>query len=362
VLEIGDDTAFNINCWFGVTTRVTVEGTTLFGPFVTVTDGNHRYGEVDQPVWSQGLDTRPIVIGRNVWIGAKATLINSVGANCVVGANAVVTRPAPGRCGGRGGAGPGPRSHPRRRGGGPRWMTSCATTGPQTPAPRPPRRTSRRSCRTSSAAPRPDRPCRRSSTSVPDAAPTSPLSRRARRSWWPRTCRNPRCWTRAAATPSSGRSWRRWSLPGQTLPFADGAFRLTVCTEVLEHVPDLAVTADELQRVTASGGHLIVSTPNYRNVMGIVKRWRDWRSGREDWDPWHAHAGGLERFMTPKRLRAAFSGCEVVEHTGADFTSALGIGWPPLRRRVNRWLLLRPAEIERLKTFGMQYYLLLRKP
>jgi len=150
-------------------------------------------------------------------------------------------------------------------------------------------------------------------------------------------------------------------LPGESLPFADGSFELSVCTEVLEHVPDLRGMAAELERVTRSGGHLIVSTPNYWNVMGLVKRWRDWRSGREDWDPWHAHAGGLERHMTARRLRRAFPACDVVESTGADYASALGIAWAPLRRRVNRWLLLRPARIRALRPFGMQYYLLLRK-
>lgn len=150
-------------------------------------------------------------------------------------------------------------------------------------------------------------------------------------------------------------------LPGEVLPFADGSFELAVCTEVLEHVPDLRGMAAELERVTQSGGHLIVSTPNYWNVMGLVKRWRDWRSGREDWDPWHAHAGGLERHMTARRLRRAFPGCDVVESTGADYASALGIAWAPVRRRVNRWLLLRPARVRALRSFGMQYYLLLRK-
>lgn len=97
VLEIGPDTAFNVNCWIGVTTRVTIEGTSLFGPLVTITDGNHRYDDPTVPIWQQGLDTREITIGRNVWIGAKATIINNVGDGAVIGANAVVTRPVPAR-------------------------------------------------------------------------------------------------------------------------------------------------------------------------------------------------------------------------------------------------------------------------
>jgi acetyltransferase-like isoleucine patch superfamily enzyme len=93
ILEIGEGTAFNVNCWIGVTTRVTIEGACLIGPYVSITDGNHRFDRADQLIWEQGLETRPITIGRNVWIGAKATIINAIGSNSVVGANAVVTRP-----------------------------------------------------------------------------------------------------------------------------------------------------------------------------------------------------------------------------------------------------------------------------
>lgn len=163
-----------------------------------------------------------------------------------------------------------------------------------------------------------------------------------------------------AAARHAGLPVRPIVLPGTGLPFRDGAFALTVCTEVLEHVHDLAATAAELERVTASGGTLVISTPNYANVMGPVKWWKDRRSGREDWDPWHAHGGGLERFMTPGRLRAVFPRCEVVTEQGADYVSALGIGWKPLRRRLNPLLLMRPGTGP-LRRHGMQYYLLLRR-
>src|SRR5437588_5878537 len=97
VLQIGDNTAFNVSCWIGVTTRITIGDNCLFGPFVSVTDGNHRFDDPGQLIWHQGLETREIDVGRNVWLGAKATVINDIGADAVIGANAVVTRPiAPG--------------------------------------------------------------------------------------------------------------------------------------------------------------------------------------------------------------------------------------------------------------------------
>lgn len=45
------------------------------------------------------------------------------------------------------------------------------------------------------------------------------------------------------------------------LPFADDAFDAVVCSEVLEHVADMALVIGELARVTRPGGVLAVSAP-----------------------------------------------------------------------------------------------------
>jgi len=45
------------------------------------------------------------------------------------------------------------------------------------------------------------------------------------------------------------------------LPFADQAFDLAICTEVLEHVPEPAVTLGELNRLLSDGGTLVLTTP-----------------------------------------------------------------------------------------------------
>src|SRR5438874_11769649 len=75
LLEIGDSTLFNANCWVGVISRVSIGSNCLLAPMVTVTDGNHRFGATDTPVWRQGYDIREIEIGDNVWIGGKATVL-----------------------------------------------------------------------------------------------------------------------------------------------------------------------------------------------------------------------------------------------------------------------------------------------
>ena len=47
------------------------------------------------------------------------------------------------------------------------------------------------------------------------------------------------------------------------LPFADQAFDLVICSEVLEHIPDHQKAAAELDRVLKAGGHMVVSVPRY---------------------------------------------------------------------------------------------------
>ena len=48
----------------------------------------------------------------------------------------------------------------------------------------------------------------------------------------------------------------------RSLDFEDDGFEMVVCFEVIEHVEDPSVVFDELVRVLAPGGLLLVSSPN----------------------------------------------------------------------------------------------------
>jgi SAM-dependent methyltransferase len=50
---------------------------------------------------------------------------------------------------------------------------------------------------------------------------------------------------------------------GARLPFADGAFRCVLCSQVIEHLPRALPVLDELVRVLARGGRLVLGTPDY---------------------------------------------------------------------------------------------------
>jgi SAM-dependent methyltransferase len=111
---------------------------------------------------------------------------------------------------------------------------------------------------------------------------------------------------------------------GARLPFRDGCFAAVVCTEVLEHVDDPAPVFAEMARVLRHGGLAYVTTPNYANLAGMHKWLADRRSGRHDWNPWGAHEGGYEAFMTGARLwRTARPHFELLSARGLDFGQAL---------------------------------------
>jgi dolichol-phosphate mannosyltransferase len=57
------------------------------------------------------------------------------------------------------------------------------------------------------------------------------------------------------------------------LPFADGAFDTVICSEVIEHIPRSQVHLDELVRVIAPGGLLILGTPDYSRTRWLVLEW-----------------------------------------------------------------------------------------
>jgi len=61
--------------------------------------------------------------------------------------------------------------------------------------------------------------------------------------------------------------WRRENLSytvcdGLVLPFPDGRFDIVCSNEYLEHVPDAQAALDEMSRVTAPGGRVLVLGPN----------------------------------------------------------------------------------------------------
>lgn len=90
---------------------------------------------------------------------------------------------------------------------------------------------------------------------------------------------------RVVATDLAIRKLRWLRAPGRPLlqadmnrlPFRSGAFGAVVCSEVIEHIPRDDVRLEELVRVIAPGGALVLGTPDYGK-----RKWRtiEWIYGR----------------------------------------------------------------------------------
>ena len=64
---------------------------------ITVTALNHNFEDKTKRIDEQGITTKPVIIGDDVWIGADAVILPGVtiGKHCVVAAGAVVTKDVP---------------------------------------------------------------------------------------------------------------------------------------------------------------------------------------------------------------------------------------------------------------------------
>ena len=52
----------------------------------------------------------------------------------------------------------------------------------------------------------------------------------------------------------------------QNMPFKDNnSVDIVVCTETLEHVPDMQRAINECYRILKESGYIFISTPNYNN-------------------------------------------------------------------------------------------------
>ena len=92
-IRLGKNIFINHACSFLDIGGITIEDDVQIGPRVNLTSENHPLDPTDRTT----LIPRPVVIKRNAWIGAGATILPgvTVGENAVVAAGAVVSRDVP---------------------------------------------------------------------------------------------------------------------------------------------------------------------------------------------------------------------------------------------------------------------------
>jgi acetyltransferase-like isoleucine patch superfamily enzyme len=97
VVEIGAKTVFGQECTISAYERVRIGEQCVIADRAMFIDFDHGVVEVERPIRMQGIYTRPVEVGSNVWIGYGACILRGVrvGDNAIVGTNAVVTRDVP---------------------------------------------------------------------------------------------------------------------------------------------------------------------------------------------------------------------------------------------------------------------------
>ena len=85
-------------CRIASQSQVTIQESTLIAGYVYIGPGNHQIGDEDNPTISRDMEIKGgVTIGKNVWIGTRATILDGVtiGEGSVVGAHSLVRNDVP---------------------------------------------------------------------------------------------------------------------------------------------------------------------------------------------------------------------------------------------------------------------------
>lgn len=114
--EFGKDAKVNAGVYFGsginvvlgdfsslnngasISNDTVIRKNVMMGPDVMILSGSHNYEKTDISMREQGApERRPVVIGDDVWIGARSIILPGVrvGSHAIIGAGSIVTKDVP---------------------------------------------------------------------------------------------------------------------------------------------------------------------------------------------------------------------------------------------------------------------------
>ena len=97
LVSIGAKTVLGQECTISAFQHVSIGRECILADRVMLIDFDHGVTEVERPIRLQGIYKRDVRVGNNVWIGYGACVLRgvTVGDNCIVGTNSVLTREVP---------------------------------------------------------------------------------------------------------------------------------------------------------------------------------------------------------------------------------------------------------------------------
>jgi acetyltransferase-like isoleucine patch superfamily enzyme len=92
-MKLGNNIGLGTESFYGCGGGIEIDDDTIIGDFVSFHAENHIHENIEKPIRSQGVTRVGIKIGKNCWIGSKATLLDGVilEDGCIIAAGAVVT-------------------------------------------------------------------------------------------------------------------------------------------------------------------------------------------------------------------------------------------------------------------------------
>lgn len=154
----------------------------------------------------------------------------------------------------------------------------------------------------------------------------------------------------------------------ENMPFPSNMFDFILCTEVLEHVPNINLTIKEVCRVLKPQGRVIFSFQNYLNPSMFVKLITE-RLTKKNWDAWgtHNHPKGHEHYLTYFKVRKDLlqnKNMKIITIRGADYLNGWLCWIPWIRKNYNlldNMPFLSVGRLPLIKIMGMDCFILAEK-
>jgi carbonic anhydrase/acetyltransferase-like protein (isoleucine patch superfamily) len=100
VLRIGDRCVIGRGSYLVAHQSLVIGDDVFTGPYVYITDQNHGYEDLDEPIGRQMPHNAAVQIGSGSWLGARAVVLPGacIGCHVVIAAGSVVRGTVPDRC------------------------------------------------------------------------------------------------------------------------------------------------------------------------------------------------------------------------------------------------------------------------